>query len=835
MTSNTGKVFPGPIAAATDAEKLVSPGIPTTADEVNVLGRQPLPSTMSDLSNFEALDFKSHYSKFLILRDSIERQKYDEFKLSASTAAPQSFMALGILFFTIVAVKSNFNNLFISANPMWTFYHVIVVIYAPFRLLMILQSAIARRRPRGEPGPVRWSLFRYIGDVSMIFVVLFYGILMVARSTTGPCDPNITLWTIQACNPNAAVSGLPIELSIIYILVPLAQIMQHGVSWATVCLCHAIILTILLWQCSYLNVIEWPFLIIYYMFTVLCSYEIEHQRLVAFLTKRFLHEQASAIILQAQTIDEMNQTARQQEITTLKAVLGCVAHDLQTPMQSILMDTEHMAALINNESRTTATAEAVAAGNDEIKTALKQVRLVSEFMSLNIRRALEFIKTESHVLLQPMISSFDFNDVILQAIQWISVMKHESYVIEYQPLPNEACKVIFSDRSWLLDNVLCFLSNAVKYSPRGSIITVSVKLILPSHDSETAAHENSSTDKVTMLQVSVEDNGIGVPAEERDKLFKPFSVLQKMTGGTGIGLFSLSKRVASLQGEFGVTSRNDGQQGSIFYFSIPYRPDESISTIARGKLRSSGEWLKRSFVYSGTSENGEELRLAGPANPLCQSNSTAKKRGSVTGNKSSPILDAIATAVATAHALTDPAPSANILSATADTQTQTKTEKRIGDGKNGNDGDRKAIRILLVDDSIVVLKSIERALQRVGYHVVTADNGQDGLHEFTVAEKVGKMFDLVLSDMQMPVMDGLEFCKRLRVHENNRIEQSGDGLSDIETGPPSLVKNVIFALMSANTTTDIRKFAEGYHIDAILEKPFSVAKFEKTVKNLLPK
>jgi len=48
---------------------------------------------------------------------------------------------------------------------------------------------------------------------------------------------------------------------------------------------------------------------------------------------------------------------------------------------------------------------------------------------------------------------------------------------------------------------------------------------------------------------------------------------QRTTGGTGIGLYSLSKRIEALNGTYGVGERKDGQHGSVFWFAIPYRPD----------------------------------------------------------------------------------------------------------------------------------------------------------------------------------------------------------------------------------------------------------------------
>ena len=58
------------------------------------------------------------------------------------------------------------------------------------------------------------------------------------------------------------------------------------------------------------------------------------------------------------------------------------------------------------------------------------------------------------------------------------------------------------------------------------------------------------------------------------KLFNPFKQAQRLAGGTGLGLYSLAMRMDALQGQYGVSKRPDGAQGSLFWFTIPYRPDE---------------------------------------------------------------------------------------------------------------------------------------------------------------------------------------------------------------------------------------------------------------------
>ena len=75
-----------------------------------------------------------------------------------------------------------------------------------------------------------------------------------------------------------------------------------------------------------------------------------------------------------------------------------------------------------------------------------------------------------------------------------------------------------------------------------------------------------------MLTFYVEDNGIGISEEKQQVLFQPFKQAQRLAGGTGLGLFSLARRLEALGGRYGVCGRSDGASGSVFWFSFPYRP-----------------------------------------------------------------------------------------------------------------------------------------------------------------------------------------------------------------------------------------------------------------------
>jgi len=261
-----------------------------------------------------------------------------------------------------------------------------------------------------------------------------------------------------------------------------------------------------------------------------------------------------------------------------------------------------------------------------------------------------------------------------------------------------------------------------------------------------------------------------------------------MAGGTGIGLYSLSKRVASLNGSYGIRSRDDGQPGSVFFFTAPYRPDKAEPDVP--VLRTSDK--QRSRLY-------EELGIP-TASPAASS------------------------LVHNCHV--DLQVDLDSASLPADKKEEKPQQSPTLNPSTTSD---PKLRVLLVDDSLVVLKSLGRALQCSGYEVVTAENGQEALNEYFLT--AAPRFDMILSDVQMPVMDGLEFCKRLRAQE-----AALRALSDVEAQQFSPTRNVIFGFMSANTSEDvsIRTQVLGCKVDFILEKPFSVSNFNQHVQSLLP-
>jgi CheY-like chemotaxis protein len=126
-----------------------------------------------------------------------------------------------------------------------------------------------------------------------------------------------------------------------------------------------------------------------------------------------------------------------------------------------------------------------------------------------------------------------------------------------------------------------------------------------------------------------------------------------------------------------------------------------------------------------------------------------------------------------------------------------------------------------VEDTISIRKVTTQLLQRDGYVVVTATNGVEALD---VLSK--EVFDVVLMDLHMPVMDGIEAVKRLRAREAAVASVSSTvkdkAMKPCNTSNCSRV-NMVIAL-TANASKDVCNELEALGFNGLLEKPINLLK-----------
>lgn len=116
--------------------------------------------------------------------------------------------------------------------------------------------------------------------------------------------------------------------------------------------------------------------------------------------------------------------------------------------------------------------------------------------------------------------------------------------------------------------------------------------------------------------------------------------------------------------------------------------------------------------------------------------------------------------------------------------------------------------VLIVDDHADVREFCAMVIRRLGFVALQAINGDEAL---TMLENYKNEVRLILCDVQMPVMDGLEFARRLR---------------DRPDAPP-------IVMMSAFNTPDLRGTLAGLGVDRLVQKPFSVQELQEIVHERL--
>jgi signal transduction histidine kinase len=298
----------------------------------------------------------------------------------------------------------------------------------------------------------------------------------------------------------------------------------------------------------------------------------------------------------------------------LRNLIANMAHDLKSPIQAFTNSLEHLrdtitstfgaiagsavVAQILDEMRASASQGPVAVSSgpsmlsveDEEKRqefmtcmqVLEDMAATSQFMTMMINRAIDYSKASCGIDLMPVYRNINVVDAIEWSIRCVRSLQDNIPII-LQPLPPEMVRTCITDGQWLKENLLCVLSNAMKFSYSGTVeIAISFveeKRRLPvRRQSDGRPDETTSTPAFPlmrkMVRYQVTDCGIGISPEMQERVFQPLtrSSTDRHSGGAGLGLYSLSKRVEALGGNFGIGPRPDGREGTVCWFSEPYRP-----------------------------------------------------------------------------------------------------------------------------------------------------------------------------------------------------------------------------------------------------------------------
>ncbi|NUR79473.1 MAG: GAF domain-containing sensor histidine kinase [Dermatophilaceae bacterium] len=241
------------------------------------------------------------------------------------------------------------------------------------------------------------------------------------------------------------------------------------------------------------------------------------------LRSRELEDSLAAL---TQTRDELRRSNE-----ALSVFAGQVSHDLRTPLTAIMASTEMLGqqpSVVEDQwaGRLVATA---------FRSATRMAGMIEQILA-HARVGAEMRKapTDLRVVL----------DSVLEDLA--PTLSSRRATVEVGPLPT-----VPADAQQLYSVLLNVVSNAVKYARRDVPPTIDI----------TAAQRGRS------WRISVRDNGIGIPENERDRVFELFNRVETSVEGSGIGLATVKRIIEAHAGSIGVSS-SDGP-GTVVWFELP--------------------------------------------------------------------------------------------------------------------------------------------------------------------------------------------------------------------------------------------------------------------------
>jgi PAS domain S-box-containing protein len=258
--------------------------------------------------------------------------------------------------------------------------------------------------------------------------------------------------------------------------------------------------------------------------------------------------------LNEKTMELERANAKLRELDQLKSMfIASMSHELRTPLNSII----GFSSILCDEW--------LGPVNQEQKENLATILRSGKHLLTLINDVIDVSKIEAGKI-ETRFEQFDLYDLMTEAVQYLAKDINEKGLELQLELLHQP---VFTDRRRLLQSSINLLSNALKFTEKGSIRVAIAREAGPPGD---AGHPVSAT-----LLITISDSGIGIAAEDIPRLFQPFvrldSPIKTTVPGTGLGLYLTRKLVGEvLQGDILCTS--DVGKGSTFTIRIPERINE---------------------------------------------------------------------------------------------------------------------------------------------------------------------------------------------------------------------------------------------------------------------
>lgn len=481
--------------------------------------------------------------------------------------------------------------------------------------------------------------------------------------------------------------------------------------------------------------------------------------------------------------------------------LASMSHEIRTPLNAII-------GMNNLLLPTPLTSKQL----DFVETAVSS----GENLLTIINDVLDFSKIEAGKL-EIKYASFNLRDCIEESLDLLAAKAAEKRLDLAYFIDDAIPPMVIGDSFRIRQILINLLSNAVKFTSVGEVVVSVEKLsadtdvVFPVDDSVDGESLEQDEETVT-IHISVRDTGIGITPEHKNNLFESYSGTSDVRkyGGTGLGL-AISKRLSILMGGTMWVESVIGQ-GSTFHVTIQAQEERFIDPTELEPFKYEHARLKGKrvlivddtpcsyqiittsieqmgmqpwFTFDGDEalqwmHQGEhfDLILINLLRNHTDGLDLAEKIHALPAYAQVPIV--LFVSVSTWHevslhmgdtlaaSLFRPVKPAQIYETILGIYTQQPVKSRKPVARATLDahmGDHHPLRLLLAEDTPANQKMFLYSLESLGYHANVADNG---LAVLNMIQK--QLYDVILMDVQMPEMNGIEATKYIRSNVSSECQ-----------------------------------------------------------------